>query len=72
MVFRREGENGRSMVDRKTKRRYNLVYRLRKRGIMCDSRKRTIYLVFGTDTAEDRLCRQLCSEFRFAIQFILI
>lgn len=52
------------------KRRANILYNLRKKGVRCDSYKRTIYLPFGTNLArQPGQVARLCTEFNFVIQF---
>jgi len=55
-------------VDKRTKRRDNILYRLRRRGVRCSTRGRTIYVPAGTDTAPIPQVRRLCAEFGFAVQ----
>lgn len=55
---------------KKLKRRANLLYRLRKKGVRCDTRQRTIYYPYG-QTPGERQIQQLRQEYDFKIQFEL-
>ena len=54
------------------KRRANLLYRLRQKGIRCNTRQRTIYLPYNGDL--DTACQigKLRKEYGFIIQFEII
>lgn len=55
----------------KLKRRANLLYRLRKKGVDCDTKKRTIYIPYGDKTGEHVQISRLCKEFHFVVQFMI-
>lgn len=55
---------------KKLKRRANLLYRLRKKGVRCNTRERTIYYPHGYTPGECRIQR-LRQEYDFKIQFKL-
>lgn len=61
----------RSQTDRKLKRRTNILYRLRKKGIRCDTKARGIYYPYGRNPLEVVQIKRLCGEFNFNIQFII-
>jgi hypothetical protein len=49
--------------------RKDLLYRLRKKGVQCDTRQRTIYLPYGEDILKHVQVARLRKEFNFTIQF---
>nr|DAD92309.1 MAG TPA: hypothetical protein [Myoviridae sp. ct9MV2] len=56
------------MDKRKYKRRSNILYRLRKKHIRCNTRDRTIFYPVGLDHNEILQIRQLMAEYNFAVQ----
>lgn len=56
------------MEAKKYKRRTNILYRLRKKNIRCNTRERTIFYPFGKNPYEILQIRQLLSEFNFVVQ----
>nr|DAS75204.1 MAG TPA: hypothetical protein [Caudoviricetes sp.] len=60
------------MDKRKYKRRANILYRLRKKNIRCNTRDRTIFYPIGLDHKEVLQIRQLLAEFHFVVQFEMI
>lgn len=54
------------------RRRANLLYRLRRKGINCNTKRRTIYFPYNGKV--ERYCQiaKLCREFNFTIQLIII
>lgn len=59
-------------MDKKLKRRANILYRLRKKGIRCNTKEREIYIVYGKDPLEVIQIRRLCGEFNFRVQFEIV
>jgi hypothetical protein len=55
---------------KKAKRRANLLYRLRKKGVRCNTKERTIYYPYGC-TPDECQIQRLRHEFNFAVQFEL-
>lgn len=53
------------------KRRANILYRLRKKGIRCNTRQRTIFYPYGKNPNEILEIKQLREEFYFTVQFQL-
>lgn len=53
------------------KRRANIIYQLRKKGIQCHTRQRTIFYPYGQNPNEVLQIRQLREEFKFTVQFQL-
>lgn len=53
------------------KRRANILYRLRKKGIRCNTRQRTIFYPYGKNPNEVLEIKQLREEFYFTVQFKL-
>jgi hypothetical protein len=49
--------------------RYNLVYRLRKKGFKVVSRQHTIMAAYLSNPMEVRQIRRLVNEYKFNIQF---
>lgn len=59
-------------MDKKLKRRANLLYRLRKKGVRCDTRAREIYIAYNKDPMKVIQIRRLCGEFNFKVQFEIV
>lgn len=51
------------------KRRTNLIYNLRKKGVKCNTRKRTIFYPYRENPNEILQIKQLREEFNFTVQF---
>lgn len=56
------------MDAKKYKRRTNILYRLRKKKIRCNTRERTIFYPFGLNPYDILQIRQLLAEFNFVVQ----
>lgn len=56
---------------RQPKRRANLLYKLRRRGIRCDTKQRCIYLPYMESPKKYPQIPRLCREFHFYVQFII-
>jgi len=56
------------MCKKKIKRRANMLYRLRKKGIRCDTKQKTIYLPYGQIIPNIIELNRLREEFYFLIQ----
>ena len=59
-------------MDKKQKRRANILYRLRKKGIRCSTREREIYFPYGKEPMKVVQIRRLCDEFNFKVQFEIV
>lgn len=59
-------------MDKKQKRRANILYRLRKKGIRCSTREREIYFPYGKEPMKVVQVRRLCDEFNFKVQFEIV
>lgn len=59
-------------MDKKQKRRANILYRLRKKGIRCSTREREIYFPYGKEPMKVVQVRRLCDEFNFRVQFEIV
>ena len=57
------------MSKKQLRRRTYLLYRLRKQGIRCLTRCRTIFYPYGEDPKSVPYIRSLISEFHFLVQF---
>lgn len=53
------------------KRRANLLYKLRRKGIEADTKQRVIFIPYGEEPAKHIQVIRLCREFYFNIQFII-
>lgn len=53
------------------KRRANLLYKLRRKGIKADTMQRVIFIPYGEDPYRHIQAVRLCREFYFNIQFII-
>ncbi|HAH74245.1 MULTISPECIES: hypothetical protein [Butyricimonas] len=56
------------MDPKRYKRRNNILYRLRKKGIRCVTKERTIFIPYGINPYDILQIRQLLSEYHFVIQ----
>ena len=54
------------------KRRANLLYKLRRKGIEADTRRRLIFIPYGHLPQQFIQALRLCREFHFNIQYIII
>ncbi len=53
------------------KRRANLLYKLRRKGIKVDTKQRTIFIPYGQQPYKHIQAFRLSKEFHFNIQFII-
>lgn len=53
------------------KRRANLLYKLRRKGIEADTKQRIIFIPYGQQPYLHIQAERLCHEFNFNIQFII-
>ena len=53
------------------KRRDNLLYKLRKKGVAVDVKQRTIFIPYGENPAKAVQVGRLRKEFYFEVQFII-
>ena len=53
------------------KRRANLLYKLRRKGIKADTVQRVIFIPYGEDPYRHIQAVRLCREYYFDIQFII-
>lgn len=58
-------------MDRVTKRRTNLLYNLRKKGVSCLTKERMIFFPYGEDPYNVRQIACLCNEYHFHVQLEL-
>lgn len=58
-------------MDKRLKRRANLLYRLRKKGVRCDTKAREIYFAYDKDPMKVIQIRRLCKEYNFNVQLII-
>lgn len=54
------------------KRRNNILYKLRRKGVRCDTKARTIELPYGSDPEGFVQVGRLRREYRFNVQFVII
>ena len=54
------------------KRRANLLYNLRRKGVEVDTKLRIIYLPFDEDPYKHSQTFKLCKEFHFNIQYCIM
>lgn len=55
-------------MNKAMKRRYNLVYRLKKKGVICLSKERIICFPYNQDPNAIRQIECLCREYHFYVQ----
>ena len=53
------------------KRRANLLYKLRRKGIEADTKQRVIFIPYGEEPQRYIQAVRLCREFNFCIQLII-
>ena len=56
----------------KMKRRDNLLYKLRKKGVEVDIKQRTIFIPYGENPDKAVQIGRLRKEFYFEVQFIIV
>ena len=61
-----------SITPPQLKRRANLLYKLRNKGINCDTRKKTIFCDYDKDIREISQARKLIAEFHFVVQIQIV
>ena len=54
-----------------SKRRSNILYKLRKKGVVADTKARTIELPYGSDPDKIIQVRRLRRKYRFNVQFYI-
>lgn len=59
------------MMDKKKMRRKNLLYKLRRKGVRCDTKRRVIEYPYGEDPARIPQIRRLVKEYNFNVQLII-
>lgn len=60
------------MSEKLKKRRANLLYKLRKKGVRCLTRQFTIFYPYGEDPENVPEINCLRKEFHFAVQFEIV
>ena len=53
------------------KRRANILYSLRKKGVKFDTKEKTIYYAFNKDPYKVIQIKRLCYEYNFQVQLII-
>lgn len=59
-------------MDKRMKRRSNILYRLRKKGVRCITKERVIFFAYGKNPMEIIQIARLCREFGFSVQLEII
>lgn len=59
-------------MDKRLKRRANLLYRLRKKGVRCNTKAREISFPYGEDPDRVVQIRRLREEYKFSVQFEIV
>lgn len=54
------------------KRRSNILYKLRKKGVRVNTKERTIFIPYGEDPNREVQVGRLCKEYHFNVQFEII
>ena len=54
------------------KRRSNILYRLRKKGVRVNTKERTIFIPYGEDPNKEVQVGRLRKEYHFNVQFKII
>ncbi len=53
-------------------RRKNLLYKLRRKGVRCSTKERTIFYPYGSDPYAVVQIRRLFEEYGFKVQFEIV
>lgn len=53
-------------------RRKNLLYKLRRKGVRCDTKGRCIEYPYGAEPRDVPQIRRLMDEYKFNIQFVIV
>lgn len=61
----------RDVYAKASKRRSNILYKLRKKGVVCDTKARVIELPYGADPDAIVQVGRLRREYRFNVQFYI-
>ena len=56
------------MIDKILKRRANLLYKLRKKGVRCKTKEHMIFFSYGQDPHKVCQIVRLCEEYHFYVQ----
>lgn len=56
-------------MDKWKMRRKNLLYKLRRKGVRCSTKERTIFYPYGEPPLSVVQIRRLCEEYDFKVQF---
>ena len=59
-------------MDKKSMRRKNLLYRLRKKGVKVNTRERCVSLPYGCEPDNIAQVRRLRREYDFVVQFEIV
>lgn len=59
-------------MDKRKMRRKNLLYKLRRKGVRCSTKERTIFYPYGGVPLSVAQIRRLCNEFDFKVQFEIV
>lgn len=60
------------MMDKRLTRRKNLLYKLRRKGVRCDTKGRCIEYPYGAEPSDVPQIRRLMDEYKFNIQFVIV
>lgn len=72
MAGRRGKILGDGIMDKRKMRRKNLLYKLRRKGIRCDTKGRCIEYPYGGEPRDVPQIRRLMDEYKFNIQFVIV
>lgn len=59
-------------MDKQHKRRANILYRLRKKGVRCDTKAKEVYYPYGENPNAVVQIRRLREEYNFSVQFEIV
>lgn len=59
-------------MDKRSMRRKNILYRLRKKGIRCLTKQRLIFFPYGGEPMDIIQIKRLREEFGFSVQFEIV
>lgn len=53
-------------------RQKNLLYKLRRKGVRCSTKERTIFYPYGGEPMDIIQIKRLCEEYEFSVQFEIV
>lgn len=64
--------NRKELTDKQLMRRKNLLYKLRRKGVRCDTKDRCIEYPYGSEPRDVPQIRRLMDEYKFNVQYVIV